>query len=224
MRASLIFFALWWLGCSDGVVVELESGAQTFELNASAIGVPAALRDGASGSIASIDCSATGICPSTAELPIACAAGVCDPEPLEVAIPVGDVLDFEALLAEASPLLRVVDAIEIARADYAVSPNGLTFELPATELLWAPASAVSAAEATRLGTLPSIPAATPTSGLMAIDAAGAAALSDHILGSDGRVRFFARTVVDITPGSPFPEGIASASVNLRLRAIGRFLD
>lgn len=224
MWTRLPLLVLVLAGCNNAVVVELQSGAQSFELNAASLGVPTALRDDGTGTVASIDCSGTGICPTTAEVPVSCAAGVCNPDPLTVAVPVGDPVDFQAILAEASPVIRIVDQIEIVRAEYAVSPNGLTFDLPSTEILWAPASAVSVDAATRLGTLPTLPAMTPASGEMAIDAAGSLALSDYILASDGRVRFFARAQVDLEPGSPFPDGIATAMVNLRIRAIGRIID
>jgi hypothetical protein len=212
-------------GCNNTVVVELPSGDQTFDISAAALGLPPELRDGTSGTIASIDCSVTGICPGTPDVTVTCTAGVCNPDPLTIALPVGDVVDFQAILAEASTLVRIVDEIQIARASYRVSPNGLTFDTPGTEILWGPETAVSVADATLLGTLPGIPAmATVPDGEMTIDAAGAAALSDHILTGSGRVRFFARTQVDLEPGAPFPDGMATATVSLRIRAIGRIID
>ncbi len=211
-------------GCNNMVVVELSTGAQTFELNAASLEVPSALRDSGSNTIASIDCSGTGICPSSAEVPVACEADVCNPGPITLAVQVGDVVDFNAIINEAGTLIRIVDEIEIRSADYAVSPNGLTFGVPQVEVLWAPETAVSVDGATLLGTIDPIPAATAVSGEMIIDPGGSLALSDHVLGGSGRVRFFARTRVDLMPGDPFPEGLATATVNLRIRAIGRIID
>lgn len=222
MRALLFLLSLLSAGCNNTVVVELQTGAQTFDLDATALGVPTELRDGAV--IASIDCSGTGICPSTAEVPVTCASGVCDPDALTVAVPVGDVVDFDSILAEASPVIRIVDEIQIVQADYAVSPNGLTFELPETEILWAPASAVSVDDATLLGTLPAVPALTSANGEVALDATGGTLLSDYVLNTAAQIRFFARTRVDLAPGSTFPDGTATAVVNLRVRAVGRIID
>lgn len=211
-------------GCNNTVVVELQSGPQTFELNAASLNIPAALRDTGSNTVASIDCSGAGICPSSAEVTVACSGGLCNPDPVTVAVQVGDVVDFTAILNEAGTLVRIVDSIEVVRAEYQVSPNALNLDLPAVEVLWAPETALSADGATLLGTLPTIPAATALNGEMVIDGAGSAALSDFILGTSGRVRFFARSRVDLEPGGPFPDGTATASVNLRIRATGRIID
>jgi hypothetical protein len=219
-----LFSLLVLAGCNNMVVVELSTGAQTFELNAASLEVPPSLRDSGSNTIAVIDCSGTGICPSSAEVPVTCEAGVCDPGPITVAVQVGDVVDFNAIISEAGSLIRIVDEIQVASADYAVSPNALTFGVPTVEVLWAPETAVSADGATLLGTIDPIPAATAVTGQMVIDGPGSLALSDHILGGSGRVRFFARTQIDLAPGDPFPDGAATATVNLRLRAIGRIID
>jgi hypothetical protein len=208
--------------CNNSVVVELQTGAQTFELNAESLDIPAALRDG--DTVTAIDCSETGICPSSAEVTVDCAANVCNPAPITVAVQVGEVVDFGAILDEAGTLVRIVDEVEIARAEYAVSPNGLTVALPAVEILWAPETAVSADEATLLGTIPALAAATAVDGEMAIDPIGESTLSDFILTGSARARFFARTTVDLEPGGPFPAGAATATVNIRIRAIGRIID
>jgi hypothetical protein len=211
-------------GCNNAVVVELQSGAQTFELNAASLNIPPSLRDTGSNTVASIDCSVSGICPSSAEVGVACTGGLCNPDPLTVAVQVGDVVDFTAILNSAGTLIRIVDTLEVIRAEYQVSPNALTIELPAVEILWAPETALSADGATLLGTIPAIGAMTAVNGDMAIDGAGSAALSDYVLGSSGRVRFFARATIDLEPGGPFPDGTATATVNLRIRATGRIID
>ncbi len=211
------------VGCNNTVVVQLMSGPQTFELSAAAIDVPAELRDGAN--LMSLPCP-TGECPSTAELPLSCAGGVCDPDPVTLSAPVGDVIDFDVLLREASTLLRFVDAIEIARVQYSASPNSLTVDVPDIEIYWGPegAAGIDAPGVSRLGTIPALPAGTARDGDMIIDGAGSAALSDHVVGVSRRVRFFARTAVDLRPGGPVPGGGATVTVNLTVRAIGRILD
>lgn len=223
MRSWLSLLSLVLLSaCNNSVVVELQTGAQTFDINAESLDIPPALRDG--GTVASIDCSGTGICPSTAEVMVECAANVCNPAPITVAVQVGDVVDFGAILDEAGTLVRIVDQVEIARAEYAVSPNGLTVALPAVDILWAPETAVSADEATLLGTIGAVPASTSVDGEMAIDENGEVTLSNFILTGSARARFFARTTVDLEPGGPFPAGAATATVNIRIRAIGRIID
>lgn len=218
---SLLLFLV--AGCNNSVVVQLMSGPQTFELSASAIEVPAELQNGTT--LASVPCP-TGTCPTSDLLPLACVGGVCDPEPRTVSAPVGDVVDFDVLLREASTLLRFVDAIEIQRVAYSASPNSLTIDVPDIEIFWGPegAAGIDAPGVARLGTIPALPAGTARDGDMSIDAAGSAALSDYVVGVSRRIRFFARTSVDLAPGGPLPGGGATVTVNLTVRAIGRLID
>lgn len=210
-------------GCNNSVVVQLMSGPQTAELSASAIEVPAELRDGAT--LASLPCP-TGMCPASEILPLACVGGVCDPEPRTLSAPVGDVIDFDVLLREASTLLRFVDTIEIVRVTYAASPNSLTVNVPEIEIFWGPegAAGIDAPGVGRLGTIPGLAAGTAQDGDMILDPGGSAAMSDYVIGVSRRIRFFARTRVDLAPGGPIPGGGATITVNLTVRAIGRIVD
>ena len=221
--ACVLSLAAAVAGCNNTVVVQLMSGAQSFELSAASIDVPVELRDGSN--LMSLPCP-TGECPSTAELPLTCAGGVCDPDPITLSAPVGDVIDFDVLLREASTLLRFVDAIEIARVQYAASPNSLTVDVPDIEIFWGPegAAGIDSPGVNLLGIIPALPAGTAREGDMVIDGAGSAALSDHIVLVSKRVRFFARTQVDLRPGGPIPGGGATVTVNLTVRAIGRIID
>jgi hypothetical protein len=227
-RFSLPVIALLLGACSNNaIVVELQTGNQMFDVAASSLGLPSSLSDSSSGTarIASIDCS-MGMCPSTPSVPIDCNAGLCDPAPISVSVPVGDVVDFDALLQSAGTLLRLVDAIEIESVSYSVSPNTLTVALPPTTVLWGPASATeTSTNLMPVGTIPMIPAMMPSMGMMNIDANGSAALGDYIAHTTPRqVRFFARTSVDLNPGDPFPDGMAHITVNVRVRAIGRIVN
>jgi hypothetical protein len=210
-------------GCNNAVVVQLMTGNQTFEVSTSAVTVPAELQSG--GTIASVPCP-TGMCPSSDMLPLACVSGVCDPEPRTIAVPVGDVVDFDVLLREASTILRFVDAIEVTRVQYAASPNSLNVDVPDIEVFWGPdtAAGIDAPGVARLGVIPALPAGTAREGEMQIDADGSASLSDHVVGGNRRVRFFARTSIDLDPGDPIPMGGATITVNLTVRAIGRILE
>lgn len=227
-RLVLASFAVGLAGCNNAVTVELRTGDRTFDIAASAVMLPPELRDGSVSPavIRSVDCSATGICPSTAEVPVACEAGVCDPAPRTIAVPVGDVVDFDALLAEARSVLRFVDEIEIVRVDYAVSPNSLTVPLPDVLVYWGPEGApdITAPGVRLLGTIPAVPAATAATGEMLVDPAGSAAMSDYIVGVSRVIRFFAETRIDLAPGGPFPDGSATVRANVRVRAIGRIID
>jgi len=226
-RFLVLLVALPLVACNNSIVVALQTGDQQFGVSASALNLPTELRDDTSGTatIRTIDCSQTNICPSTTEVPVACTAGVCDPSAISFAVPVGDVVDFDALLQSAGTLLRLVDAIEIESVSYSVSPNTLTIDLPATTVLWGPESATeTSASLQPIGTVPSIPAHTQAMGEMDIDANGSLALGDYIVGTSRRVRFFARTAVDLAPGSPFPDGMATFTVNIRVRAYGRIVN
>jgi hypothetical protein len=212
------------LGCSNTVSVDLSSGPQTFELAAGSFDVPAELVDPTTGRLMTIPCP-TGVCPSTAELPLACRANVCDPEPVVVSAPVGDVIDFDVLLREGSVVLRVVETLEVTQVSYSVTPNTLTVTVPETEIFWGPegAAGVDSPGVTLLGTMPLLPPATMQDGEMTIDANGSRAMSDYVLGPSRRVRFFARTTLDLAPGDPVPSGAATATVNLTVRASGRIV-
>lgn len=232
-RFAWLFAALTLASCNNAIVVELQTGDQMFDIAASSLGVPSNLRDDSSGTpvIASVDCSMTGICPSTTEVPVDCnGAGLCDPAAISVSVPVGDVVDFDQLLQSAGTLLRLVDGIEIESVTYTVSGNSLTIDLPATTVLWGPASATeTSAGLQAIGTIPVIPHPAPhttsmTSGMMVIDQDGSAALGDYIVHTARQVRFFARTSVDLNPGDPFPDGMAHIVVNVRVRAIGRIVN
>lgn len=212
-------------GCSNTVSVELMSDPQTFEVSASSVAVPATLVDPATGRLMTLPCP-TGVCPSTAELPLACRDGVCDPEPRVISAAVGDVIDFDALLGKGSVVLRVVEGLEVTQVSYFVTPNTLTVGIPETEIFWGPegAAGLDSPGVTRLGVMPFLPPGTEQDGEMAIDAGGSQALSDYVVGNTShRIRFFARTTVDLAPGDPLPQGAATVTVHVTVRASGRIV-
>jgi hypothetical protein len=211
--------------CDNSVTLQVESGPQDFEVSTSSLTLPEQLRDDTSGTarIATVDCSGTGICPSTGSFAIECAAGVCDPAPVQMDAALGDVVDFEVLVSEARTLVRHIDSIEIVSGSYAIDLNTASIDVPDVEIYWGPETAAAidpSMGVTRLGTLPGIPAGSTDGGQLVIDAAGSAALSDFLVDTSKRVRFFARTRVDLAPGGPFPTGAVQGSVNLRVRVVG----
>ena len=223
---ALAFLATALTACNNAVTVELQTGAQTVELAASSVMLPAELRDASVSPavIRSIDCSGAGICPSTPEVPVVCEGGlVCDPAPHTLSVPVGDVVDFDALLSDARTVLRFVDEIEVVRVDYQVSPNSLTIPLPDVAIYWGPelAADITAPGVALLGTIPAVDAMTSVTGEMLIDDAGSAAMSDYLVNVSRSIRFFAETRVDLAPGGPFPDGSATITANVRVRALGR---
>ncbi len=217
---------LWLLaGCSDVLVLQLQTGPQAFDVSADGLAIPDALR-GADGQIASVPCGPMGVCPTDAAVPITCEAGFCDPAPRTLSFPLGDVVDFDVLASGGRVLLRHIDAIEIVEGAYSVSVNSMTVPLPETELFWGPEGASDVDPAmgvVRIGTVPSIAAMTTVDGQLALDAAGVSLLSDYLVNTSRRIRFFARTQVDLEPGQPVPAGALSASVNLRVRITGTVL-
>jgi hypothetical protein len=224
-RLASVLAALALVACNNAIVVELQTGEQSFDVAASSLELPPELRDMSDPSrIGSAPCP-TGVCPSTAEVPVECSAGVCDPAAISVSVPVGDVVDFDQLLQSAGTLLRLVDAIEIVSVTYAVDPNTLTMDLPTTTVLWGPASATETSSGLQnVGTMPTVPHQMIASGEMDIDQDGSAALSDYLVHTARQVRFFARTSVDLNPGDAFPDGMAHITVNIRVRAIGRIVN
>lgn len=217
--------ALLAMGCDDTVVVQLRSGPQELDVSADAVALPTSLRDDTAGDprIASVPCGPMGMCPTTDTVAITCQADVCDPAPRTLSMPVGDVVDFDVLAADARSLVRQVEAIEILEATYAVAENTMTIELPDVEIFWGPEGASTVDPAmgvVALGVIPAIPARSTDPGAAVLDPAGVEALSDYLVGTARRVRFFARTRIDLAPGGPFPEGSLRASIDLTVRITG----
>lgn len=229
MRASpvLAVLAAWvlLLACDDTVVVQLQTGPQPFELGTSGLALPPALREETEGGarIATVSCGPMGMCPSTEEVPITCEGGVCDPAPRTISTPIGDVVDFDVLAADARSVLRRVETIEVLDARYEIAASTITIDVPEIEVFWGPEGATDVDPATgvvRLGVAPPIPSRSSAPGSLTLDAAGVGALSDYLVGTSRRVRFFARTRIDLAAGDAYPEGDLQASVDLRVRITG----
>lgn len=223
--AAVLVFLASAPGCDDTVIVQLRSGPQELDVSSDSLALPAALLDEGSGEarIASVACGPMGMCPTASSVPITCEAGVCDPAPRTIAIPVGGVIDFDVLASDARSLLRQVEAIEILEASTAVAENTLSIDVPDIEIFWGPEGATTVDPAmgvVALGILPAIPARSTEPGVAVLDPAGVAALSDYLVGTSRRVRFFARTRIDLAPGGAFPEGHVRASVDLTVRMTG----
>ncbi|MCB9593724.1 MAG: hypothetical protein H6719_13405 [Sandaracinaceae bacterium] len=216
------------VGCDGTISVVFSTGPQEFEVSTASLSLPTELRDDMSGTIAMVPCGPMGMCPPASEVTLDCTAGFCDPAPRTISAPVGGVIDIDALLSDAGDVgLNIVDSYAVERVAYDISLNTLTVPTNEIVVFWGPEAATSVDPALgvrRFGTIPPIAAGATTSGNMAVDGAGVMALSDYLVAGNGRLRFFAQTMVDLDPGDPFPEGSVRMSVNVTIRAVGRLIS
>jgi len=231
---TLVLVALGCFGCDNEVTVNFRSGPLDFILPASAGDFPVALREDApSGArLATVPCAADLPCPSFDGLDLSCAAGSCDPSPVEMAVAIGDVTDFDNFGEDGTAdggdgrflndIFTRVDRLEVREALYQVSHNTLTVDIPSIDLLWAPEGAVSGM--TLLGTAPPQRAGTTGTGDVVMDSGGQTALSNYLVNTSRRVRFFATTEIDLEPGGHFPEGELRGSLQLALTAAGPLIN
>lgn len=211
--------------CADDVPVEIPVGPLTFAVDVSSINVPAPLRQ--NGSVARVPCSASSPCPAAAPLTLRCVAGACDPAPVVIELGVMDPIDLGAWSSVFSTVASNVSKITVARAQWQAAAMGLRAPVGPVELYWGPESATGAAAdgVRHLGTVPALAFDTQgnAAGEVGLDAAGNAALSDHLLRASRRFRVFARAAVDLAPGAPLPAGRASIQLRLTVRAETRLL-
>jgi len=206
--------------------VNFRSGQLLFGVSSTQLSLPNELRS-PEGRILEVPCGPMGMCPMAAEVTIGCEAGVCDPAPRTLSVPVGDVVDFDAYSADLRELFREVDTIEVRQIDYAVTLNTLTVDLDRIELFWGPEGAIDVDPAmgvTPLGSVPVLQARTTPAGQVELDGAGNAAMGEYLVSTSRRVRFFARTQVDLRPGDPFPEGELTVAVVLAVTATGQVIN
>jgi hypothetical protein len=211
-------------GCDGTISVTFVTGPQEVQIASTALALPVELDDG-SGRIATFACGPMGMCPPNDALPLSCEADACDPAPVTLSGPVGDVIDVSALLAEARGLgIRRVESYEVEEIAFDVPLNTLTLGVGPVELFWGPESATAidpSQGVRRFGTVPRIEAGTSPTGQVQIDEEGAAALGRYLVGTAARVRFFALTSVDLEPGDPFPAGALTLRANATITAVGR---
>lgn len=203
----------------------------TFDLSADALALPAGLRaDGASGPILTgVPCGPMDMCPASTGadgVSFECLGGVCDPSPKTLSIPVGDVVDLDVAAGDLRSVLAQAEQVSILGVSTNVTANTLTIDLPPVDIFWGPEGATAidvAMGVQRLGTMPAITARTTGGGEMAIDTAGRDALSAYIVSMSKRIKFFGRTVVDLVPGGPYPEGAATVTVAMDIEARSRII-
>jgi hypothetical protein len=167
--------------------------------------------------VRSVPCESTATCPMTAEINVECNTdGLCDPVATRGTAHIQDVD-----LTEVTERLSVVDSLALRRVEFAVLTNTLNVDLPAAEVYWAPVGTASVDDAVRFGSLPAIRAGETPMSEVSLDAAGTAALNDHLEGVAPQFRLFLETAIDIEPGAVFPQGAFTANVQFQVRATGR---
>lgn len=225
---SLAALFLLLAACDGTISVTFSTGPQEFEVSTLSLGLPTELRDDATGTIASVPCGPTGMCPPASEVTLECVADICDPAPKTLSAPVGSVIDVDSLLAETREVgLRAVDSYVFEEVTYDIQLNTLTMPINEIDVYWGPEAATSidpALGVRRFGTVPPIAIGQSGTGQVVIDGVGAGELSDYLVSTGSRIRFFAQTTVDMDPGDPFPEGSVRVAVNATIRAVGSILD
>lgn len=227
---SVAFAAvLGLLGCSNPTRatfhfnIGTESNPLRVVFNADDLGLPEELRDDTTDppSLHTIPCDAEGpACPSTEEVTVSCDQDACNPDPVTVSVPLGDVLDLESLRVQND--LVDVRSFEVTGVTYAIASNTMTLDLPELTVLWASEGAT--AGETRLGTIPPISAGERPTGEMAMDDSGSQALADFLLTSrPPRVRFFVEGYFDPQPGDPWPAGSLEVEAIIHVRMEGGLL-
>lgn len=213
--------ALLLFGCDNTARVNFQSGELTFAVSSADIGLPPELQ-AMDGRIATIPCGGATQCPPSTLTPLSCDGSGCDPEPIELVAPVGEPIDVDALRSGLPTAVSRVEAIDIREITYAINLNTFTLPMNDVQVLWAPEGAATGM--TLLGTIPSIEAEAVETGLVLLDGDGELELSDYLLGTSPRVRFFIRTTIDLNPGDPFPEGELQVGVTVALTASGPIID
>lgn len=213
-------------GCDGTISVTFVTGPQMFEVSTSSIALPAELDDG-SGHIASVACGPMGMCPPNDAVTLTCESNVCDPAPVTLAGPVGGVIDVQELLADTREVgIRRIESYSIDEVEYDVTLNTLSFDTEVVEIYWGPEAATTIDPALgvhHFGTVPAVAAGATPAGELEIDAEGSTALSDYLVDTAQRVRFFAQTTVDLEPGDPYPQGSLDVTVNVTMTAVGRVI-
>lgn len=210
-------------GCDGTIKIKIKTppDALHLEINEADLALPPELADGAE--VASIPCGDPGECPpAIGDQELSCVDSVCDPDPLLLVLPVGDVIDFEQLNTELRQVAGNITAIHIDFVRYTVSRSDLNVSLAPVELAWGPAQATdfSSPGVTSLGRITQWTAGAND---VDLDDSGVDALSDFLVHTSRQVRMFGRTELDLDPGQPLPQGAVAADLQIAITVTGRVL-
>ena len=210
-------------GCDGGASVTTPIGLSV-SVDSSSVQLPEELQDNPDGTpvVATVACGPGELCPSSTEFPVSCDADtICNPDPIELEVSLGDPVDLDD---EVGPFLSVLDSIEVIEISYQVTSDTSTLPIDTIELYWGPPGSSLGDGTYLLGTFPTLGGDAPTSGTLSLDAGGQNALTAYVEGGARELQFFGRVNVDIEPGDPFPtSGTLAADVLVRVRASGSLL-
>lgn len=199
-----------------------EEDPLTFVVQTEDLMLPEELRDDSTDppTVREVPCGDGMLCPSTEDVDVQCDdTGTCDPAPIRVTVPLGDVFDLETV--KASLDFAEVRSFEIRSVDYVVVLNSLNMEVPGLEVFWSTPGAVEGQNL--LGTVGPIAVDERPMGQVSIDEGGADALSDHLLNREAKARFFVESDLDLDPGDPWPTGNLEVDVIIRVRITGTLI-
>ena len=223
-RACGFLALLAAIGCDQTTTATFNVGLEA-SLSTADFPVPDELREeGASGPrVREVACTDLP-CPTSAEAPVVCSSGLCDPEPLIVSALVGEA-DLDDLAGDLEAVVGEVDSLEILEVRFEVQRNTLTIPVEDVEILWGPfgAASVDSMGIGRLGVVPSIAPGSTARGDVMLDAAGSEAFTRYYENTAHRFRFFVRTGTDLAPGGAFPEGELDVAVTMKVRITGSLL-
>ncbi len=220
VHVGLALVLLTLMGCDPGATARFPIGL-SFEISDEDLRLPEELReDGPDGPIVkSVPCGPMGMC--TADAPVSCDAGICDPAPQTIAVPLGDVIDLSEV--GVFDLFAEVDTIEIQGIEYEVQRDTLALPVDEVEIHWGPAGAIDVDPAMGVTLLATVPYTEGMEGEANLDEAGSQAFTTYFESVSPRVRFFLKTQADMRPGGPYPEGTLSVAVRARMQIHGNLL-
>jgi hypothetical protein len=218
---------LWSCSNPNRPTVDFSIGTEQNPLrvvvSAERLALPSALEDTSTepSTVAEVPCDPEGDpCPSSDDVAVSCVDGTCNPEPVTVSVPLGDVFDLNAQVSGLG--FGEVTGFEILDIHYAVASNTATMDVPELTVLWASEGATFGE--TPLAIMPAVPAGERPDGAMDVLEGGNEALSDFLVTNDpSRVRFFVEGPLDVEPGDPWPEGSLQVEAIISVRVEGRFL-
>jgi hypothetical protein len=226
---ALVCTGLALAACNVPVTIEVGAGPFEYEISATQIQIPDALRDTSTTppTLRAVTCTDDAMCPQFAngDPAIRCVNSACDPDPFAFDLAT-DVIDLSTN-PDVQRFGDHINSIAVTAATYSATANGLLNPVGPTGLYWGPESAAGTQTpgVVQLGTVPvlDLSAQPMTSGDIALDASGVAVLSDHLLHVSRRFRVFARPTIDVNPGGPLPAGSIHLSVQLRVRVQGQLV-
>lgn len=217
------------ISCSFLTIVDVPIGPFTYTVSSSRLTLPADFQDTTTNTVRNVPCQTESGCPSlgAGQPAVHCVAGVCTP----------DAFSFELSsspidLGQNSTVQRYGDhvtSLSISLAQFEATNQGLSIGVGPTVLFWGPESAVdSASTGVHLfGTIPVVqvpPGGTTGPTRIDLDAAGGAALSDHLLHVSRVIRLFARPSVELAPGTPLPTGELRLDLTIQVHIEGQLVQ